>query len=457
MFDHTVLQQLIQNEEYARGVLPHLRLSYFGERVEKIIFRTFVEYHQKYNASPGVRELVHEVGERTDLNDDEFDSAVHLLESFTNNEQDEKVNFKWLMDTTEEWCQERALHNAIMKSISIIDGDDEKNTKHSIPEMIKDALAVSFRTDIGHDYLADADKRFEFYNQDHPRIPFDLKMLNKVTNGGCPRKTLNIILAGTNVGKTLAMVHMAASYLKQGLNVLYVTMEMAEEWIANRIDANMMDRTLTEVESLQKPIFDKEMEKIRKEAGEGRLIIKEFPTASAHAGHIRQTLDELKLKKKFEPDVIFVDYIGITASSRVKLGQTGSYFYVKAVAEELRGLAAETETVLWSAVQVNRGGFNASDMDLTDTAESFGLPATADFMIGVSRTDELDALGQLLIKQLKSRYGNKNHYNKFVLGVDPDKMQLFDVEQSAQEGIIQETTTPDPKPDKRSRFSGIEA
>jgi archaellum biogenesis ATPase FlaH len=376
------------------------------------------------------------------------------LESFNNNEQAEEVNNQWLVDTTEGWCQERALHNAIMNSISIIDGEDEKHTKHAIPDMIKTALSVSFKTHIGHDYLEDSECRFDFYNEEHERIPFDLKMLNKVTNGGVPKKTLNIVLAGTNVGKTLAMVHMAASYLKQGLKVLYVTMEMAEEWIANRIDANLMDRTLTEVESLQHTIFQKEIDKIKRESENGKLIIKEFPTASAHAGHIRQTLDELKLKKKFEPDVIFVDYIGITASSRVKLGQTGSYFYVKAVAEELRGLAVETETALWSAVQVNRGGFNSSDPDLTDTAESFGLPATADFMIGITRTEELDELGQLMVKQLKSRYGNKNHYNKFVLGVDPDKMQLFDVDQIAQEGIVQDRDiTP-----KRgsSKFDGIE-
>lgn len=458
MIDHTILRELITNEQYARKVLPHIRLSYFADKVEKTVFRTFVQYHQKYNAAPGVEELVFEVGERNDLNDDEYDGTVQLLESFTNNEQAEKLNMDWLVDTTEGWCQERALHNAIMNSISIIDGEDEKHTKHAIPDLIKEALSVSFNTAIGHDYLEDHECRFDFYNEEHERIAFDLTMFNRITNGGVPKKTLNIILAGTNVGKTLAMVHMAANYLKQGLSVLYVTMEMAEEWIANRVDANLMDRTLVEVEGLQHAIFKKEIEKIKKESGTGKLIIKEFPTASAHAGHIRQTLDELKLKKKFVPDVIMVDYIGITASSRVKLGQTGSYFYVKAVAEELRGLAVETETALWSAVQVNRGGFNSSDPDLTDTAESFGLPATADFMFGITRTEELDALGQLMIKQLKSRYGNKNKHNKFVVGVDPERMQLFDVEENAQSNIMHspEEHDPDQKPSRKSKFSGVD-
>lgn len=446
----TILSQLVHNPDYVKKVLPHMRLSYFGERPDKIIFKTFVQYHQKYNHAPNLSELSHEVSERDDISDDEFETIVHKLE---NEFGDEEPDLDWIVDKTENWCQERAIYNGIMKSISIVDGEDEKHTKHAIPEILKEALAVSFDTAIGHDYLEDSDERFEFYNEEHERIPFDLHMLNKVTNGGVPRKTLNVILAGTNVGKTLAMVHMAANYMKQGLNVLYITLEMAEEWIANRVDANLMDMTVKEVEEQDRFHFDKNIGKIKQQGDVGKLIIKEYPTASAHTGHFKQLLEELRLKKKFKPDVIMVDYIGICASSRVKLGQTGSYFYVKAVAEELRGLAVESDCILWSAVQVNRTGFSSSDPDLTDTAESFGLPATADFMIGLIRTEELDALGQILAKQLKSRYGDKNKNNKFVLGVDPSKMQLYDVENSAQTGLVQPESTPSSGP---SKFSGIE-
>jgi replicative DNA helicase len=445
----TILAQLVHNPEYVKKVLPHLRLSYFGERTDKTIFRTFVEYHQKYNHSPNLHELEHEISEREDISDDDYEQIIH---KFKQDFHDEEPDFDWMVDKTESWCQERAMYNGIMKSISIIDGEDEKHSKHAIPDLLKEALAVSFDTAIGHDYLEDATARFEFYNEEHERIPFNLKMLNKVTNGGVPRKTLNIILAGTNVGKTLAMVHMAANYMQQGLNVLYITLEMAEEWIANRVDANLMDMTVKEVEDQSSFDFYKNIGKIKTQENVGKLIVKEYPTASAHCGHFKQLMEELKLKKKFKPDVILVDYIGICASSRVKIGQSGSYFYIKAIAEELRGLAVETNTALWSAVQVNRTGFSSSDPDLTDTAESFGLPATADFMIGLIRTEELDALGQILCKQLKSRYGDKNKDAKFVLGVDPAKMQLFDVEDSAQSGLVQPSA---PNIGTQSKFAGI--
>lgn len=445
----TILAQLVHNHDFVKKVLPHLRLSYFGERTDKTIFRTFVEYHQKYNHSPNLHELEVEVGERDDISDDDFAQIVH---KFKQDFQDEEPDLDWMVDKTEVWCQERAMYNGIMKSISIIDGEDDNSTKHAIPDILKEALAVSFDTAIGHDYINDATSRFEFYNREHERIPFDLKMLNRVTGGGVPRKTLNIILAGTNVGKTLAMVHMAAGYMKQGLDVLYITLEMAEEWIANRVDANLMDMTVKEAEEQDSFSFYKNIGKIKSQENIGTLIVKEYPTASAHTGHFKQLIDELKLKKKFKPDVILVDYIGICASSRVKLGQTGSYFYVKAVAEELRGLAVEANAALWSAVQVNRTGFSSSDPDLTDTAESFGLPATADFMIGLIRTEELDELGQILCKQLKSRYGDKNKDGKFVLGVDPSKMQLFDVEQAAQNGLIQPSA---PSIGTQSKFSSI--
>ncbi len=449
----TILSQMVHSPEFVKKVLPHLRLSYFGERTDKSIFRAFVEYHQKYNHSPTLKELELEVSERDDISDSDYEQILH---KFKQDFQDEEYpDLDWLVDKTESWCQERAMYNAIMKSISIIDGEDDQHSKHAIPDLMKDALAVSFDVAIGHDYIDDATSRFDFYNEEHERIPFDLKMLNKVTGGGVPRKTLNVILAGTNVGKTLAMVHMAANYMKQGLNVLYITLEMAEEWIANRVDANLMDMTIKEVEEQSSVDFYKNIGKIKSGDNVGKIIVKEYPTASAHCGHFKQLIEELKLKKKFVPDVILVDYIGICASSRVKLGQTGSYFYVKAVAEELRGLAVECNATLWSAVQVNRSGFSSSDPDLTDTAESFGLPATADFMLGLIRTEELDALGQILAKQLKSRYGDKNKDNKFILGVDPSKMQLFDVEDSAQFGLVQPSNSHTPMGGAPSKFTGV--
>lgn len=453
MSESLVLTNLLDNDEYARKVLPFLRLSYFKEPACKTIFETYVKYFEKYNAPPTREVLAHEVNNITTLSDNEFEDTLDNLEALV---QDSAPKFDWLVDTTEAFCQDRALENAISECISIQDGESKVHTKNAIPDILKEALAVSFDTHIGHDYFEDYENRFEFYNTDHPRIPFDLEMFNKITNGGIPRKTLNVILAGTNVGKTLAMVHMAAQYMMQGKNVLYVTFEMSEEAISNRIDANLFEQTVNEVENMDKINFYKGIQSLHSKT-HGKLIVKEYPTSGAHVGHMRQLLQELRLKKGFVPDVVMVDYIGIMASARVKLANTNSYFYIKAIAEELRGLAVEFDVPVWSAVQVNRQGYGDSDFDLTNTAESFGLPATADFMIAAIRTEELDALGQILWKQLKSRYGNKNFYEKFVTGVDPDRMRLYDVDPSAQDGIMQSdgNVSGPPEANKKRDTSGL--
>ncbi len=432
----TILSQLLCNDEYARRVLPFLRSSYFHERADKILFKTYVEYWQKYNTSPTKEELSLEVENRDDITDSEFDEAVGIIEHGLT---EDDPNFDWLVDTTESWCQEKAIYNAVTDAISIIDGEDENRTRHAIPDLLKEALGVTFTTNIGHDYIENAEDRWSFYGEEFARIPFDLTLFNKITNGGVPDGTLNVILAGTNVGKTLSMIHFSSSYLQQGKNVLYITLEMAEEEIARRVDANIFNVKINDVENMEDEKFTKGINSLKKKTC-GKLIIKQYPTGSGHVGHFRQLLQELWLKKNFKPDVIFVDYIGICASARVKLGATNSYFYVKAVAEELRGLGIEFECPVWTAVQATRGGFDNTDMDITDTAESFGLPATADLLFGVIRTEELDALNQLLIKQMKNRYGNKSYYEKFVIGVDAEKQQLYDVEMSAQDNLGAEAT-----------------
>lgn len=429
MSEELILTNLIVNDPFTRKVLPFLRKSYFQLETNKLIFDQYVRYFSKYNASPTAEVLAHEIAERQDISDEVFSELEEAFEALV---QDEIPNFEWLCDTTEAFCQERAIYNAIQKAINIIDDPDDTTPKHAIPDLLKDALAVSFDTHIGHNYLEDSDERFEFYNMDHPRIPFDIEMLNKITNGGCPRKTLNVLLGTTNVGKTLGLVHLSTAYLNLGYNVLYVTAEMSEEAIGNRIDANQFQINVNDVLKLDKETFDRKINQVKSKTT-GKLIIKEYPTSTAHTGHIKTLLQDLKLKKNFVPDVICVDYINIMASARVNLANTGSYFYIKAIAEELRALAVETNSVLWTATQSNRGGANNSDVDLTDTAESFGLPATADFMLALIRTDELDLLNQLLMKQLKSRYGNKSYYEKFCIGSDINTMTWYDIEESAQQ------------------------
>lgn len=441
--EHTILSQLLLNDEYARTALPHLRSSYFEEPAEKAVFKTYVEFWNKYNVAPTKEALRLEISNRDDISDQDFEDAIGIVDHSLN-DGEEEPHEGWLIDITEQWCQDRAVHNAVMDAIAIIDGEDENRTKHAIPDILKEALSVSFNSNIGHDYLEDAESRYDYYHEELARLPFDIKLLNEVTNGGVPDGTLNILLAGTNVGKTLTMIHFASSYIQAGKNVLYITLEMSEQEIARRIDANIFSTKVNDVEKMDKSKFTKGIHKIRAKTN-GKLIIKQFPTGAAHSGHFRALIQELYMKKGFAPDVIFIDYIGICASSRVKLGNTGSYFYVKAIAEELRGMGIEHECPVWSAVQATRGGYSNTDMDITDTAESFGLPATADLMLGVIRTDDLDALGQILFRQLKNRYGNKSFKERFVIGINAEKQQLYNLEDSAQDNIYQGPKTKNKK------------
>lgn len=426
--EHTILSNLLYNDEYARRVLPFLSDEYFTEVPDKALYNTFNDYWNKYNMSPTMEALRLEVTNRDDINDSQFEDAIEIIDNYL---IEDSPNMDWLVDTTEEWCQQQAISKAVMDSISIIDGDDSTRTRHAIPDMLKEALAVSFSTEVGHDYFDDSESRYDFYHEDHNKLPFDIDLLNKITDGGVTAGTLNVILAGTNVGKTLFMVHLASSYLRQGKNVLYITLEMAEEEIAKRVDANNFDIPIGAVGKISKDKYSGAINRIRSKTN-GKLIIKQFPTGSSHVGHFRTLLQELWLKKNFKPDVIVNDYIGITASSRIKMGSTNSYFYIKAVAEELRGLGIEYSVPIWTAVQTTRSGYSSNDVELTDTAESFGLPATADLMIAAMRTDELDKVNQMIMKQLKNRYSNKSIYTKFLIGSEFEKQKLYDVDSSAQ-------------------------
>jgi len=381
---------------------------------------------------PSREALTIEINNRSNLNDSQFADISKYVSELKSEEKDDK---DWLVETTEKFCQEKAIYNAIMESIQIIDGDGKRD-KGSIPSLLSDALAVSFDPNVGHDLFDNSDARFDFYHRVEERIPFDLEYLNKITQGGVPKKSLNIILAGTGVGKSLAMCHMASANLLEGKNVLYITLEMAEEKIAERIDANLLNVKLDELKELPKSIYDKKMEKVRNKTT-GKLIVKEYPTAAANVGHFRHLINELKLKKQFKPDIIYIDYLNICASSRIKMGgSVNTYTFIKSIAEELRGLSVEQNVPIWSATQTTRSGYSNSDVGLEDTSESFGLPATADFMIAIISTEELNNLNQVLVKQLKNRYGDPNMNKRFVLGIDRAKMRLYDVEQSAQEDLI---------------------
>ena len=427
-----ILRHLLNDEDFARRTLPYLKSEYFHDRLEKTVYQEIDKFINKYNSLPTKEALTLEMDGRNDLSDEEFSSASSLISQLNG----EDVDTQWLTDTTEKWCQEKAIYNAIMNSIAILDGNDQKNDKGAIPELLSDALGVSFDPNIGHDFLEDADSRYDFYHKVEERIPFDLEYLNKITKGGLPKKTLNMILAGTGVGKSLAMCHMASANLLNGSNVLYITLEMAEQRIAQRIDANLLNVTLDDLEALSKDMYDKKIERVRGKTS-GKLIVKEYPTASAGSGHFRHLLNELRLKRSFVPDIIYVDYLNICASSRIKGGaQVNSYTLVKAIAEELRGLAVEFNVPVVSATQTTRSGYSNSDVGLEDTSESFGLPATADFMVALISSEELEDLGQIMVKQLKNRYGDPNMYKRFVVGVDRAKMRLFDCEQAAQEDII---------------------
>ena len=428
----TILKNLIFNEDYARKVIPFIQPEYYEQRVEKIVFEEIVKFIVKYGSSITIEALNIEIDNRRDLSESENKQIGELLSKLN----DSPVDEKWILDVTEKWCRDRAIYLALMESIHIADGNDKKKGRDAIPSILSDALAVSFDNNIGHDYLVDYEGRYDYYHKKENRLEFDLDFFNKITNGGVPSKTLNIFLAGTNVGKTLAMCHMASSFLLQSKNVLYITMEMAEEEIAKRMDANMLNVAINQLEDLPKSIFTNKASKLA-EKTKGTLIIKEYPTASAHSGHFKALLNELALKKSFRPDVIFVDYINICASSRFRAGSNiNSYSIIKSIAEELRGLAVEHDVPIFSATQTTRSGFSSSDVEITDTSESWGLPATADFLVALISTEELEGLNQIMIKQLKNRYGDKSILKRFVVGIDRAKMRLYDVEQSAQKNIL---------------------
>jgi archaellum biogenesis ATPase FlaH len=428
----TILRNLVFNEEYSRKVIPFIQPEYFEQKSERVIFEEIVQFIVKYNSTITIEALNIEVENRTDLTEDQVKEVREINCSLDSS----PIESKWLLDTTEKWCRDRAIYLALMESIHIADGNDEKKNRDAIPSILSDALAVSFDNNIGHDYLADYEERYAYYHKKENRLEFDLDFFNKITNGGVPSKTLNIFLAGTNVGKTLAMCHMASSFLLQSKNVLYITMEMAEEEIAKRLDANMLNVAINQLEDLPKSTFSNKASKLV-EKTKGNLIIKEYPTASAHSGHFKALLNELALKKSFKPDIIFIDYINICASSRFRAGSNvNSYSIIKSIAEELRGLAVEHDVPIFSATQTTRSGFSSSDVEITDTSESFGLPATADFLVALISTEELEGLGQIMVKQLKNRYGDKSMYKRFVVGIDRAKMRLYDVEQSAQNDIL---------------------
>jgi len=432
--EQSILRNLVYNEDYLRKVLPFLKDDYFSDRTERTIYNEITSFTETYNTPPTIEALSIAVKERNNLTDDEVKNCETYLQEIEAHSK-EQTEVQWLVDKTEKFCQEKAVYNAVLGAISILDGKDKSKDKGAIPTILSDALAVSFDTTVGHDYLQDSDARYDFYHRKEERIPFDLEYFNKITKGGLPAKTLNIALAGTGVGKSLFMCHVAAGAMVQGKNALYITLEMAEEKIAERIDANLLNVTLDDLMDLPKEMYDKKVARVR-EKTTGKLIIKEYPTASASVTHFRTLLNELNLKRSFVPDIIFVDYLNICCSSRIKAGANiNSYTYVKSIAEELRGLAVEYNVPIVSATQTTRSGFTSSDPGLEDTSESFGLPATADLMFALISSEELEELGQIMVKQLKNRYNDPGYYKRFTVGVDRSKMKLYDIEQSAQLGI----------------------
>ena len=420
--EDTILRNLFCNEQYYRKVVPHLDGEYFQDPIEKILFEEILDFSGKYDKVPTKEVVRINLGNRSDLTEETYKNSSAKLETLT----DEWVDFDWLVDSTEKWCQDRAIYNALLKSVKIADGNDEKLSKDAIPTILQEALGVTFDEHIGHDYIESADDRYEFYHREEEKIPFDLEKFNYITKGGLPNKTLNVALAGTGVGKSLFMCHMASACLLQSKNVLYVTLEMSEEKIAERIDANCLNLSIKDIVDIPQVMFKSKISDLQKKTT-GKIIVKEYPTASAHAGHFRSLLNELKLKKSFIPDIIFVDYLNICASSRYKGHIVNSYTYVKAIAEELRGLAVEFDLPIVSATQTTRAGFGSSDPDLTDTSESFGLPATADLMLALISNEEMEELGQIMIKQLKNRYNDPTMYKRFVVGIDRAKMRLYAV------------------------------
>ena len=449
--EEITLSKLILNDTYTKKVLPFIKDDYFDTPSHKILFSTLSEYVNKFETTPEPNALKIEVEKRRDISEEIYKE----VEQFLNNLDRDAYNEDWLIETTEKWCKERAIYLALMESVKIADGQDKTRTKDAIPSIMSEAIGVCFDDHVGHDYILDSDDRYDFYHKKEEKIPFDIEYLNKITKGGLPNKTLNIALAGTGVGKSLFMCHCASSVLLQGRNVLYITMEMAEEKIAERIDANLLDIPIQQLSDplLSKEKYSSKLLQLTKKT-QGKLIIKEYPTASAHVGHFKALLNELSMKKGFSPDIIFVDYLNICASARYKGTIVNSYTYVKAIAEELRGLAVEFNLPIVSATQTTRAGFGSSDPDLTDTSESFGLPATADLMLALISNEEMEELGQIMIKQLKNRYNDPTMYKRFVVGIDRAKMRLYDCDQGAQDGII-DAGDIEPATDTKKTFEGF--
>ncbi len=449
-----ILRSLLCNEDYARKVVPFIKGDYFEQPSQKITFEEIATFITDYDELPSKEALYIEVEKRNDVTEELYKQISELIGVLDDSPSDEE----WLLNTSEKWCRDRAIYLALMESIKIADGQDDKKEKGAIPTILSDALAVSFDNNIGHDYLQDYEDRYESYHRKEDKIPFDLEFFDKITKGGIPNKTLNIALAGTGVGKSLFMCHVASSVLLQGKNVLYITLEMAEEKIAERIDANLLNVNIQDITDLPRPMFESKVSNLAQKT-QGTLIIKEYPTASAHSGHFKALLNELSLKKSFKPDIIFIDYLNICASSRYRQNTSvNSYSYIKAIAEELRGLAVETNLPIVSATQTTRSGFGSSDVELTDTSESFGLPATADLMFALISTEELEGLNQIMVKQLKNRYNDPTIFKRFAVGIDRAKMRLYDVEQSAQKDILdsgQEEEYNDEEKKPKKSFEGF--
>ena len=424
--ENTILRQLVTNEEFTRRALPFIKKDYFADHIDRQVFTEIEAFLLKYNSVPSLESLVIDLNNKKGLSEDVFRGTVEAINKLFDPSED--VNQEWLMEETENWCQSKAIYNSIMESINIYDGKSTEMDRGAIPKLLSDALAVSFDSKVGHDYVEDWEDRFDFYHKKEFKIPFDLEYMNKITDGGLPNKTLNVIMAGTGVGKSLFMCHCAASNLNMGHNVLYITMEMSEERIAERIDANLLDTNLQDLRDLSRDIYTTKVEAINKMV-KGKLIVKEYPTAAAHVGHFRHLLNELKIKKNFTPQIIYIDYLNICASSRIRgANASNMYTLVKSIAEEFRGFAVENNLPIVTATQVNRSGFMSSDVDLGDTSESFGLPATADFFLALTSSEELDEKGMIVGKQLKNRYGDPSTNRRFVIGIDRSKMRLYDVQ-----------------------------
>jgi replicative DNA helicase len=435
MLENMIISNLIYNEEYCRKVFPYIKEEYFDDDNLRKIFAVFAEYVNTYKEPPSIEALKISIDKRTDLNEQSFKDINNIIDNL---KIDEKTNQEWLIAETEKFCQDKDLYNSIRKAILILDGKDKKYDKGVIPKLLSDSLSISFDTHVGHDFLKDFEKRYEFYHKREERIPFGIDILNKITKGGLPRKSLTCFLAVTGVGKTLFMCDMAATHLLYGKSVLYITLEMAEERIAERIDANVLDCTIDEIKEMPKDVFEKKINRIKNKTT-GRLIIKEYPTSSAHSGHIRYLINDLKIKHNFSPDIVYIDYLNLCSSSRLRGSATAnSYTLVKSIAEELRGLAMEFDVPIVTATQANRSAFDSSDIDMSNTSESIGLAATVDAMFALISSEELESLGQIMIKQLKNRWGDISYYRRFVVGIDRSKMKVFNLEPSAQKGIQSE-------------------